>query len=421
MSNLLGILLFAVGIGVSIGLHEWGHMQTARWCGMVVRRFFIGFGPSVLSFRRKGTEYGFKLLPLGGFCDIAGMTPADEVDPAYEERAMWRKPWWQRIIVLSGGIIMNLILGTLVTIFVALRWGLPGTDIPTNAPVEATTCVSATYYADGTKSDCSGRGPAAEAGIQPGDLIVGVDDIRTDKFAEVREYLREHPGATVTMHVQRDGQELDLPLTVAAATVVGDTDKDSDGDSNKTDAANTEASNETTIGLIGVTLQSTSPYREFDSAGQAVGAALGFSGNMITGSAAALVELPAKIPGVVKSIFGAERDASSPISVVGAARIGGELAEHSQWPVFLLMLANLNFFLAIFNLVPLPPLDGGHMAVVFYETIRNFIRRLMGKPKGAPVDYRALMPITVVMAGLLLLLGISTITADIFNPIRLFR
>ena len=141
---------------------------------------------------------------------------------------------------------------------------------------------------------------------------------------------------------------------------------------------------------------------------------------MLSATLQGLASFPGKIPGVVASIFGAERDQEGPMSVVGASRVGGELVERSQWTMFLMMLASLNFFLALFNLVPLPPLDGGHIAVVIYEKIRDFIRGLRGIAPGQPADYTKLMPITYIMSAVLLGIGAIVIIADVVNPVRLF-
>ena len=141
---------------------------------------------------------------------------------------------------------------------------------------------------------------------------------------------------------------------------------------------------------------------------------------MITASVTGIIAFPGKIPGVVSAIFGGERDVEGPISVVGASRAGGELVEQNQWAVFFSLLASLNFFLALFNLVPLPPLDGGHIAVVLYEAVRDRIRRLRGLSPGEPVNYEKLMPLTYTMAALLLGVGVLVMIADVTNPVRLF-
>ena len=153
---------------------------------------------------------------------------------------------------------------------------------------------------------------------------------------------------------------------------------------------------------------------------EAVPATLKFSGEMLGATVDGLIAFPGKIPGVVASIFGAERDTEGPVRVIGASRAGGELVERSLWPLFWMMLASLNFFLALFNLVPLPPLDGGHIAVIIYEKVRDFFRRLRGLPPGAPVNYEKLMPLTYAMAAALLLIGLFVMVADVINPVRIF-
>ncbi|MDN6260078.1 MAG: site-2 protease family protein, partial [Corynebacterium sp.] len=134
----------------------------------------------------------------------------------------------------------------------------------------------------------------------------------------------------------------------------------------------------------------------------------------------ALVDLPQRYWPVVQSIFGAERQMDSPVSVVGASHIGGQMVEQSQWMSFLLLLANLNFFLAVFNLVPLPPLDGGHAVIVIYEKLRDRLRRMRGPEPGGPVDYVKVMPVTYVATAILLVFGLTVIVADVVNPLQLF-
>ncbi len=145
-----------------------------------------------------------------------------------------------------------------------------------------------------------------------------------------------------------------------------------------------------------------------------------YSGYIVTETAKALVDLPSRYWPVVESIFGADRADDSPVSVVGASRAGGELVQHDQWMAFLLLLANLNFFLAAFNLVPLPPMDGGHAIVVVYEKIRDWFRRRRGLAPGGPADYTRLLPVTYAVAAILLVFGLTVIVADVINPVQLF-
>lgn len=401
MSYFTGVLLFALGIAFTIALHEWGHFTAARYYGMKVRRFFVGFGPEVFSFQRGETVYGLKAIPLGGFCDIVGMTNQDEVDPEDEPRAMRNKPWWQRIIVLLGGIIMNLLIALIILYGLAVTSGLPNQNPDTTAVVGEVGCVAPRQLDAKNLAPCTGSGPAAAGGVKAGDRIVGVDSTSLESFEQLREYVKTRPNQTITLHVERGDQKLDLPVAVESASRLDETGQ------------------EHTVGAIGVT---SKPLELFVSYGPvaAIGATAGFAGSLVTATLDGLASFPAKLPGVVASIFGAEREADGPISVVGASHVGGVLAEHSAWPMFFLLLASLNFFLAFFNLVPLPPLDGGHIAVVLYERVRDFVRKLRGLAPMGPVNYDKLIPLTVAVAALLAGVGIIVIVADIVSPVQLF-
>jgi PDZ domain family protein len=396
-----GVALFALGIMVTIALHEWGHMRSALACGMKVRRFYVGFGPTVVKWNRKGIEYGFKAVPLGGFCDIAGMTAMDEIDEDERPYAMVYKPWWQRIFVLSGGVLMNILVGLVVLYAVAVTAGLPDPDADYTPTVAKTACVPASQIDAQTLSDCTGAGPAAEAGIRKGDRITAVNGEAVASFVDLRAKLYEMPGQTADLTVERGTEVLHIDVPVTSVTRLN------------------QAGETVTVGAIGVTSEPVDVMRSYGPL-DGIGATMRFSGSMLSATLQGLASFPGKIPGVVASIFGAERDQEGPMSVVGASRVGGELVERSQWTMFLMMLASLNFFLALFNLVPLPPLDGGHIAVVIYEKIRDFIRGLRGIAPGQPADYTKLMPITYVMSAVLLGIGAIVIIADVVNPVRLF-
>ena len=396
-----GVALFALGIMVTIALHEWGHMRSALACGMKVRRFYVGFGPTVVKWNRKGIEYGFKAVPLGGFCDIAGMTAMDEIDEDERPYALVYKPWWQRIFVLSGGVLMNILVGLVVLYAVAVTAGLPDPDADYTPTVAKTACVPASQIDAQTLSDCTGAGPAAEAGIRKGDRITAVNGEAVASFVDLRAKLYEMPGQTADLTVERGTEVLHIDVPVTSVTRLN------------------QAGEPVTVGAIGVTSEPVDVMRSYGPL-DGIGATVRFSGSMLSATLQGLASFPGKIPGVVASIFGAERDQEGPMSVVGASRVGGELVERSQWTMFLMMLASLNFFLALFNLVPLPPLDGGHIAVVIYEKIRDFIRGLRGIAPGQPADYTKLMPITYVMSAVLLGIGAIVIIADVVNPVRLF-
>ncbi|SFO85185.1 RIP metalloprotease RseP [Amycolatopsis arida] len=407
LAYILGVVLFALGICVSVALHEAGHMLTAKAFGMKVRRYFVGFGPKVFSFRRGETEYGLKWIPLGGFCDIAGMTALDEVTPDEAPRAMWRFKVWKRTVVLAAGSVTHFVLGFIVLYLMAISMGLPN-FLGTPHVAALSPCVQdARTLEEYRNPDCrpDSPAPAAAAGVQPGDVIVAVAGQRTPTFTDVIREVQGLSGPT-TIEVRRDGEVVPLRVDVTQVTRPVPDPRNPEGPPRIEE-----------VGSIGVSFP-----REFEYGPlAAIGGTLGYSGDMFAATWQRLLELPERLPAVVKSIFGAERDPNTPVSVVGASRIGGEAVEHGLWQLFLFLLASLNFFVGVFNLLPLLPLDGGHIAITWYERVRDWIRKLRGKAAAGPVDYAKLSAVTmvlVVIGGTFMLL---TITADIVNPIRIME
>ncbi|WP_028476525.1 RIP metalloprotease [Nocardia sp. CNY236] len=391
-----GFVLFALGITLSIALHECGHMWAAQATGMKVRRYFIGFGPKIFSFRRGETEYGVKALPLGGFCDIAGMTALDELDPKDLDRAMYRQATWKRLLVMSGGIAMNFLLGFFLIVVVAVGWGLPRLADPP-AKIGAVQCVS-DHNPDRSYQACTGQGPAQRGGLRPGDVVTAVNGVGVSTWFEFTAQTQKQTGV-IRYTVERDGQS--LQVSVQPQQVVRYTD----------------SGEQLEISAVGVTLDvPESPQYDVFTA---IPASAQFTADLSVRTVHSLLQLPAKVTALWDAVTGGERDPETPLSVLGASRIGGETAERGLWQSFILVLASLNFFLAVFNLLPLLPLDGGHIAVVLYEKIRNTIRGWKGLAPGAPVNYLKLLPATyafVVIGGAYMLL---TLAADIVNPIRL--
>jgi membrane-associated protease RseP (regulator of RpoE activity) len=402
IAYILGIVLFMVGVCLSISLHEAGHLLTARAFGMKVRRFFVGYGPTMFSFRRGGIEYGLKWIPLGGFCDIAGMTTLDKLSPDEVPRAMWRFTTWKRTVVMSAGAITHFVLGFIVLYLLAATMGLPNiTGTPQVS--EVATCVRDARTAEQVVDpDClpGDVSPATAAGLRPGDEIVSVAGTSTPTYPEVTAAIRRASGPTA-VQVERDGQT--IPLTIDVPVV------------ERPLARENAAPEIVRTGTIGVSFTKTFEY----DALTAIGGAAVYAGDMVVQTAQRLIEFPERIPAVVSAIFGAERDPNTPVSVVGASRIGGEAVEQGLWPLFLLLLAGLNFFMGMSNLLPLLPMDGGHIAVYWYENLRDRVRRLRGKAAAGPVDYRRLASVTTVIVLLGGALVLLTVTADIVNPIRL--
>jgi len=407
----IGIALFALAIVVSVALHECGHMWVARATGMKVRRYFVGFGPTLWSTRRPNelgsTEYGIKAVPLGGFCDIAGMTSVEELNPDERDRAMYKQKTWKRAAVLFAGPGMNFAIGLVLIYAIAVIWGLPNLHPPTTAVVGETGCI-ASEVSQGELGQCAGPGPAAAAGIRSGDVLVKVGDTEVANFDELVIAVRQHTGPT-PIGVQRDDQDGTREFT----TVVGITPTQrwvTDDDGEAAPAS---------VGTIGVSSARFGPteYNVFS----AVPATFAFTGDLTVLLGKAIVKIPSKVGALVHAIDGGERDPETPISVVGASIIGGDTVDHGLWVAFWFFLAQLNFVLGAINLVPLLPFDGGHIAIAVFEKIRNVFRSARGMAAAAPVNYLKLMPATyivlVVVVGYMLL----TVTADVVNPIRLFQ
>lgn len=396
MSFVIGVVVFALGIAISVALHEAGHMITAKAFGMRVRRYFIGFGPSIFSFRRGETEYGLKMIPAGGFCDIAGMTALDEVTPEEWPRAFYTKPTWQRVIVLSAGSLTHFLIGMVLIFVLAVTAGLPTWPTVVSSVAD---CVS-NQTAGGALDPCApgAPAPARAAGIQPGDRVVSVAGSPTATSADVSTALADRRGPTPIV-VERDGTRVPLSVDVAPSLRIVDPTTGRLG----------------TVGTIGVSFP---PFEHFGPLA-AVPETFSYTGTMFANVWQGLTMFPQKIPALIDAIDGAPRDLNTPVSVVGASVIGGDLAERGLWVFFVQLLVVLNFFFGVFNLLPLLPLDGGHIAVNLYERVRDWTRARLGKVMMPPVDYTRLLPITylfILVGGAVSLL---TLTADIVNPIRL--
>jgi membrane-associated protease RseP (regulator of RpoE activity) len=400
----LGVALFALAILISVALHECGHMWVARATGMKVRRYFVGFGPTLWSTRRGETEYGVKAVPLGGFCDIAGMTTVEELAPDEQDRAMYKQATWKRIATLFAGPGMNFVICLVLIYGIALVWGLPNLHPPTKAIVGETGCV-AREVAAGKLDKCDGPGPAALAGIRTGDVVVKVGDTPVSTFDDMAAAVRKLHG-TVPVVVERGG------TTITTYVDVTPTQRFiAKGQDGKPEAA--------TVGAIGVGGVRVPPTHY--GVLTAIPATFSFAGDLTVEVGKALVTIPTKVGALVHAIGGGERDPQTPMSVVGASIIGGDTVDHGLWVAFWFFLAQLNLILGAINLVPLLPFDGGHIAIAVFEKIRNLIRSARGKVAAAPVNYLKLMPATYVVLVFVVGYMLLTVTADLVNPIRLFQ
>jgi membrane-associated protease RseP (regulator of RpoE activity) len=400
----LGVALFALAILISVALHECGHMWVARATGMKVRRYFVGFGPTLWSTRRGETEYGVKAVPLGGFCDIAGMTTVEDLAPDEQDRAMYKQATWKRVATLFAGPGMNFVICLVLIYGIALVWGLPNLHPPTKAIVGETGCV-AKEVAAGKLDKCDGPGPAALAGIRPGDVVVKVGDTPVSTFDDMAAAVRKLHG-TVPVVVERGG------TTITTYVDVTPTQRFiAKGQGGHAEAA--------TVGAIGVGAVKV-PNTHYGVL-TAIPATFAFAGELTVEVGKALVTIPTKVGALVHAIGGGERDPQTPMSVVGASIIGGDTVDHGLWVAFWFFLAQLNLILGAINLVPLLPFDGGHIAIAVFEKIRNLIRSARGMVAAAPVNYLKLMPATYVVLVFVVGYMLLTVTADVVNPIKLFQ
>jgi membrane-associated protease RseP (regulator of RpoE activity) len=407
VAGVVGIVVFAVALGVAVMIHEAGHMGTAKFFGMRVRRFFVGFGPRVGSFRFRGTEYGLKAIPAGGFCDIAGMTATDEVTEDEAGRAMWRYPAWKRLVVLSAGSVTHFLVAFFVLYGLAVSsLGLPNIQ---SKPIvhHVAACAQDQNPVSLTPEPCrpGARAPARAAGLRAGDRIVAVHGQPTSSYRQVDRRVQSAHGP-IAVTVARGGQRRTLRVRPVPVTRVAHPKHATPGQHNPT----------TRKSAIGVEFARTlrhGPLAGFPAAG-------GFTASIIEGEWGAVKHLPREVVSLARSTEGGHRSPDTPISIVGAARVGGQFANHGLWSAVGVLFAEFNLVIGIINLLPLVPLDGGHVAVVVYEKARDTLRKLAGKRAGGPVDYRKLGGLTLAVIIVFGAFALLTIYADVVNPVELF-
>ena len=394
--EIFGLLLFIFGLLASVMVHEFGHYIFARKYGMRVSEFFVGFGKRIWSTQRGETEFGIKAIPAGGYCRIEGMTPTDVMPEGEADRAFIKASVPKKLVVLGAGSAGHFIVGYLLLAILLVGVGTTGA-LPTIK--EIVPCVPDATYKCKTTDPVS---PAKAAGLMAGDKVLKVDGKNVKRWGEEIAKVRKAPGKDVVLTIERDGAVQDLTVTPAARKYDG-----------------------STYGFIGIIndvgLVKSAPLQGATDAGR-------ITWFMLTTSVKSLIQLPAKIPALVRQTFGGEeRDPEGPVGVVGVARVSGETAAtagltfNERIATFLLIIASLNIFVGLFNLLPLLPLDGGHMAVAATDGVRNWIARLRGRAKPEPINVNKLMPVTVAVFSILIALTVLLLIADIVNPVHLIR
>ncbi|MCY0904666.1 M50 family metallopeptidase [Arthrobacter sp. H14-L1] len=435
---ILGVVFVAVGVAVSIALHEVGHLVPAKLFRVRVTKYMIGFGPTLWSRKKGETEYGFKAIPAGGYVAMIGMYPPnaadgsvrpsstgmfqtlatearslahEDVGPGDEHRLFYRLPVWKKIIIMLGGPFMNLLIGVVLTGVLLMGFGTPQA---TTTLAEVNACqVAYGQSAPADQSTCN-KTPAAAAGLKPGDVITVFDGKAVTGWADMTAWIRASAGRQVPVTVRRAGQDVTMTITpVLTARPVTDA-----SGAVVLDSKGQPATQE--VGFIGVGPTSA-------MVAQPASAVLPAVGESLVKISGVVVNLPQRLVGVAKAAFSSEpRDPNGPISMVGVGRVAGEVAAMEQVPLsariatLVGLLAGVNLALCIFNLIPLLPLDGGHVAGALYEGARRRAAKLLGRKDPGAFDIAKLLPLTYVVASLLLVMGALLMYADIVKPINIF-
>jgi membrane-associated protease RseP (regulator of RpoE activity) len=396
--NLIGWVIFIVALLVSVMLHETGHFALAKRFGMKVTRYFVGFGPTIWSTWRGETEYGIKALPLGGFVKIVGMHSLDDPeDPEDEPRSFRAHPAWQRILVLCAGSAMHFVLALLLVFGLALGVGIANDNVTQVGTVSPCLPASLKAYNNGSCAGSQQKSPAELAGLRVGDVVTAFDGrpVSNFTFIQLTDLIRPlPPGTQVTITVRRDGKLVNLHTKLGG--IPGRTGS--------------------YLGIgSAVVFQVANPLRAVEYSGSVFG-------QVLAGSAQAVAQLPGALP----KLFAKDRSSTAAgqvSSVVGAAEAtGAEVASNAGWQYkvsfVLLLIASLNIFVGAFNMLPLLPLDGGHVAAIIYERIRAWFARLRGRPDPGLVNMAKLVPVSFSLFVVLIFFSLLLVLADIVNPIN---
>ncbi|WP_328916507.1 MULTISPECIES: M50 family metallopeptidase [unclassified Streptomyces] len=433
LMTILGIVVFAVGLMVSIAWHELGHLSTAKLFKIRVPQYMVGFGPTIWSRRKGETEYGFKAVPLGGYIRMIGMFPPgedgritarstspwrgmiedarsaayEELQPGDETRMFYTRKPWKRVIVMFAGPFMNLILAVALALTVFMGFGI---NMRTTVVGQVSDCVIS--QADTSKRNVENPcragdpiAPAKIAGLKAGDKFVEFNGRPVHDWNTLSEDIRTGAGPA-TVVVERHGQRITLHPTITTNTVA------------KTDSDGNYVDGTVKAGFLGF-----SPATHIQPLG--LTDSFGHMGDMAQQGVSSLVSLPRRIPDLWNSAFnGAPRKQDSPMGVVGAARVGGEVFALKEPAVdrvvtMVMLVAGFNLSLFLFNMLPLLPLDGGHIAGAVWEAVRRKTAKVFRKPDPGPFDVAKLMPIAYVVAGIFVSFTLLVLIADVVNPVKL--
>jgi membrane-associated protease RseP (regulator of RpoE activity) len=394
----VGIIGAIVVLLLSIMLHEAGHFLTAKHYGMKATRFFLGFGPTIWSTTRGETEYGVKAIPAGGFVKIVGMTPLEEIEPGDEDRVFYKQPARQRAVVLSAGSAVHIVLAFLLTYLVLVFAG----DLSSSRAAIYVAGVPKCVVTDTKTDKCKATDPASPSlGIlQTHDRILAVNGRAVHSDTTLRDALQV--GRPVHLRIDRKGTVMTVTTKPVAVQ-------------QKIDGAMQ------TVAKIGVFL-TQNPDPPSIGALASVPKTFSTMGQFFSQSVQGLGRIPHTLGDVLS---GKQRSVNDVGTVVQATRYSGQISGAPKLPLsvkigsFFLLMAGLNFFIGIFNMLPLLPLDGGHVGILAFEKARSRMARVLHRPDPGRVDLLKVMPVTYAVFVALVGMSLILLYADIFRPINL--